>query len=163
MYDYLKTDPRFAKIRKGKRAVALIWVRREFKNLMKAREAGVNVPTPIAMLDNVIVMELIGFGGEIALQLKDHYPKDAKDFLKKIVKNLRIMYKKAGLVHGDLSQFNILNLNEKPVFIDMSQATIIKNPRADELLRRDVGIICKFFMKLGVRCDADKVIEEIKR
>ena len=163
MYDYLKTDPRFTKIKKGKRSVALLWVKREFKNLMKARKAGVNVPTPIAVLDNIIVMELIGIDRETAFQLKDHYPKDPKDFLKKIIKNLKVMYKKAGLVHGDLSQFNILNLNENPVFIDMSQATTIENVRAEELLKRDIEIICRFFKKLNVRCDADRIIKEVKK
>ena len=68
---------------------------------------------------------------------------------------------KAGLVHADLSAFNILNNNEKPVFIDFSQCTTFESSRAKEYLDRDVRNICNFFRKLGLKLDEVKIKKEI--
>ena len=68
-----------------------------------------------------------------------------------------------GLVHGDLSSFNILNFNEKPVLIDFSQATLVKTPNSEELLERDVNNIVKFFKKLGVKAEIAEIMEKIRK
>ena len=65
-------------------------------------------------------------------------------------------------MHADLSAFNILNLNETPVFIDMSQATTIRHPRAEEFLQRDVKNICNFFTKIGLKVNENDIIKKIK-
>ena len=76
---------------------------------------------------------------------------------------MRMMYKKAGIVHADLSDFNILNFNDKPVLIDMSQSTTVKNFEADELLKRDIKNLARLANKMGVELDKEKVIEKIKK
>ena len=48
MYDYIKYDRRYVTLRKQKRKVIFAWAQREYRNLLKAREAGINVPTAIA-------------------------------------------------------------------------------------------------------------------
>jgi len=161
MYDYIKEDPRYQNLRGKKRQIIFSWVQREFRNLMKAREAGVNVPLPITFKNNVLVLELIGNKNSLAPQLKNQKPKNPADFLKKIVENMKKMYK-AELVHADLSPFNILNFEEKPVFIDFSQTTTAKNTRAEEFLQRDVRIIVQFFKKLGLKVSEEEMIKEIK-
>ena len=60
MYSYIRTDIRYKTLRKNNRQVIFAWTQREFRNLMKAREANVTVPKPIAFLNNVVVMEFIG-------------------------------------------------------------------------------------------------------
>ncbi len=70
------------------------------------------------------------------------------------------MYHKARLVHGDLSEFNILNLNGNPIIIDLSHATPIEN--AKELFERDVKNICIFFNKFGMNLNPDEVAKRIK-
>jgi RIO kinase 1 len=160
MYDYLKVDPRFINLKSKKRKVILAWVQREYRNLLKAREANVRVPTPIAILNNVLVLEFIGSGGEIAPRMKDKKPKTPKKFYKDIISQIRRLYK-AGLVHADLSSFNILNFNEKPVFIDFSQCTTLRNPHVDEYLARDIKNISTFFRKLGLKIDEEKSKDEI--
>ena len=70
---------------------------------------------------------------------------------------------KAGLVHADLSQFNILNYNENPIFIDMSQATTLKNTQAKEFLERDVRNISNFFNKIGLKTDKSKIKKQIAK
>jgi len=155
MYDYIKHDPRYVGLKKKRRKIIFSWVQREYRNLLKAREADVNVPTPLTFKNNVLVLEFIG-NDEIAPRLKDKAPKDPKDFFKKTVNNIKNMYK-AGLVHADLSAFNILNFKENPVFIDFSQCTTLKDPRAEEYLNRDITNICNFFKKLGLKLDKEKI------
>ena len=160
MYDYIKDDPRFLRLKKGKRNVIFAWVQREYRNLLKARQANVSVPTPITFSNNVLVLEFIGDDGIVAPKLKDSIPRNQKEFFEKIVGNLKKLYR-AGLVHADLSAFNILNLNEKPVFIDFSQCTTLDTSRANEYLDRDIRNICNFFRKIGLKNSDAKIKEKI--
>ena len=59
------------------------------------------------------------------------------------------LYKKAGLVHADLSEFNIL-FGDRPVVIDMGQSVTIDHPRAFSFLKRDIANINHFFFS---RCE----------
>src|SRR3989338_11230858 len=137
MYDYIKSDARFTRIKKSKRHIIFTWVQREYRNLLKAREAGVSVPTPMTFLYNILVLEFIGNEDSLAPMLKDKKPKNPKEFFNKIIENMKKLYK-AGLVHADLSGFNILNYNEIPVLIDFSQTTSLEDSRAQEYLERDI-------------------------
>jgi RIO kinase 1 len=152
MLTYIRQDPRYITLRKNKRDIVFNWVQREFRNLMIAREA-IKVPTPIISKYNVIVMEAIG--DPIAPELKNQAPIDPQDFLDKILKNIKLLWKQ-GLVHGDLSAFNILNDSEEPIFIDFSQATTTKSSDAKDLLLRDLKNIAAFFKKLSIDLDVDK-------
>ena len=162
MYSYIKDDPRYSNLKDKKRKVIMAWVQREYRNLMNARDAEVNVPIPMAFFNNVLVLEFIGKNADIAPKLKDKIPKDKKKFFDKTIENMRKLYK-AGLVHADLSAFNILNFEENPIFIDMSQATVKEHPRAEEFLVRDVKNICAFFNKCGLKADEKAVLKRIKR
>ena len=162
MFSYIKDDPRYIQLKRKKRKIIFAWVQREYRNLIKAREAQVNVPIPLTFLNNVLVLEFIGKNDEIAPKLKDKIPEDKKEFFDKTVENIRKLYK-AGLVHADLSAFNILNFNELPVFIDMSQATTLNHPAAEEYLQRDVSNVCAFFNKIGLKVREEDVIKKIKK
>ena len=161
MYDYIKYDPRYLELKKKKRKIIFSWVEREFRNLMKARQANVTVPLPITFLNNVLVMEFIG-KDDLAPMLKDKIPKIKKKFFNEIIDNIKKLYK-AGLVHADLSAFNILNFNEKPVFIDMSQSTMIIDVRAKEYLERDVVNVVNFFNKNGLKIDKEKIWNSVMK
>ncbi len=65
------------------------------------------------------------------------------------------------MVHADLSAFNILNHNEKPVFIDFSQCTTLDSSRVKEYLERDIRNISVFFRKLGLKIDENKIKQDI--
>ncbi|MCK4521167.1 MAG: serine protein kinase RIO, partial [Nanoarchaeota archaeon] len=64
--------------------------------------------------------------------------------------------------HADLSPFNILNFDEKPVFIDFSQCSSLRDSRAEEYLQRDIRNICNFFKKSGLKPDEEKIIKRVK-
>jgi RIO kinase 1 len=160
MYDYIKDDPRFHKLRRKKRKIIFTWVQREYKNLLKASKAKVSVPKPITFSNNVLVLEFVGKNNKIAPKLKDKFPKNKRQFFNKIINNIKKLYK-GNLVHADLSAFNILNFDEKPVFIDFSQATTLEHQRAREFLERDIKNICSFFIRLGLKINGQKIMESI--
>lgn len=158
MYNYIKLDPRYINLSKKKREIIFAWAQREYRNINKARRAGVRVPMPMTFLDNIIVMEMIGHP---APKLKDLDPKRPDIFFDKVSDYMKKLYR-AGLVHGDLSQFNILNLDDNPVFIDFSQASPTDSSNSYELLERDVRNLCNYFRKLGLKISQEQLISKIK-
>ena len=160
MYSYLAPDPRFHGVKKKNRLIVFAWVQREYRNLLKAREV-IRVPQPIAVRDNIIIMEFIG-GEQPAPKLKDQAPKNMKKFYERVVANMRSLYQ-IGFVHADLSDFNILNHEEEPVFIDFSQSTTLEHPQAEEFLIRDVKNICAYFKKQGLKVTDEETLKEIKK
>lgn len=162
MYDYIKFDPRYTNLRKHKRKIIFAWAQREFRNLLIARDAGARVPTPLFRENQILILEYIGDEHGIAPRVKDLPPQDPKAFFDDLIVQIKKMYK-ANLVHGDLSQFNVLNFHEKPVVIDFSQSTTRENPRAEEYLQRDIKNLCVFFRKYGVEYTDEEVLKEIKK
>ncbi|MBT7903395.1 serine protein kinase RIO [Candidatus Woesearchaeota archaeon] len=160
MYEYIKVDPRYSNLKKKKREIVFSWAQREFRNLLKARESGVRVPIPIHCERHILVLEQIGKDCP-APKLKDQIPQDIAKFYDKVAEEMKRLYK-GGLVHGDLSAFNILNDCENPVFIDFSQSTTTQNPMARELLDRDVKNICDHFKKIGLKTDEQNLRKQIK-
>lgn len=159
MFDYIRADPRYVGLKPIQREIIFAWAHREFRNLLKAREAGVRVPTPYAMLKNILVIEFIG-DDMAAQKAKNDPPKEPKKFIDEVIRQMKLLYK-AGMVHGDLSGFNILNHNDMPVFIDMSQSTTLDNPNAKGYLERDVRNVCKLAEKWGVRYTEKQVLKKV--
>ncbi len=160
MYRYIGPDARFKGLSNQRRKVISAWAQREYRNLLVANKIGAKVPVPYAVSENVLVMELIGDGGEAAPRLKDCRPKDLKKFSKELIKNLKLFYK-AGFIHGDLSEFNILNYNEKPYIIDLSHGVRLDYPNVDELLERDIKNLERYFNKLSLKIDVNTVMKGI--
>ena len=154
MYDYLNQDPRYTSLNKKTRLIIFAWTQREYRNLMLAREV-IKVPKPIAFKDNILLMEFIG-DSDPAPELRNSPPKNPKKFYKDVIENMHKLFKK-GMIHGDLSPFNILNHNEKPVFIDFSQATMTNADNAKELITRDVKNICIYFRKFFEITEEDEL------
>jgi RIO kinase 1 len=157
MHSYISNDSRYLNLKKSKREIIFAWTQREYRNLLKAREC-IKVPKPMAFKDNILLMEFIGKDSP-APMLKDQIPKNPKKFLELVVKNMKKLYD-SGFIHGDLSEYNILNYEEEPVFIDFSQSTLKDSGKAPELIERDINNICRFFKKITT-VDADKIKKEI--
>jgi RIO kinase 1 len=161
MFEYIKKDPRYDYLQKQRRQIILAWTQREYKNLLRAQKAQIRVPEPITFMNHILVEEMIG-DQEPAPMLKDAKPKDPKKFFALILEDMKKLYDE-GLIHGDLSPFNILNYQEKPYFIDFSQATLVKTPNSEELLKRDVHNIVQFFSKLGAKENEEEILYKITR
>ncbi len=162
MQYYIQGDPRFNIKTNNKRQIVHAWVNKEFRNLNRLIEVGIKVPNPLIAKNNILLMEFIGDSdGNPALPLKTNPPKNPKGMLDKIIEIMKAMYQEANLVHGDLSFYNILNHNEYPVVIDVSQSVVVDNPISTELLERDIQNILKNFQKYGIKKDYSKVKEYI--
>ena len=147
---YLDGDPRFKNVKKkGHRAVVYAWAQKEYKNLKRMFNIGVRVPEPIMYTRNVLLMEYIGDELGPAPMLKNVPIKAPTKKFRLLVKAVRKMYQEARIVHGDLSEYNILMLADEMVIIDVSQSVVIEHPMAEEMLVRDVSNLVRYFKKYG--------------
>lgn len=159
---YIEGDYRFRGVKRDTRSLVFAWAQKEFKNLGQAYEAKVRVPKPIAVKDNVLIMEFIGKDGVNAPLLKEQMPSNPERIYKLLLTYLERLYCKAELVHGDLSEYNIMMWKGKPVLIDMAQAVPISHPMAQFFLNRDLVNINKFFSRLGVEVlSADEIYRKV--
>jgi RIO kinase 1 len=149
MWPYIIGDPRFENIRRKTRDLIFAWAEKEFKNLKRAQSAKVRVPSPVAVRKNVLIMEFIGQDGNPAPLLKNAYFKKPQKVFKKVLQYVQFLFQKARLVHADLSEFNILFLDE-PVIIDISQGVVLEHPQARVFLIRDIKNLLRFFSQFDI-------------
>ena len=164
MDEYLIGDPRFKSIKKKKRNIVYMWCRKEFSNLKRAHNHSVSVPEPYGFLKNLLVMEAItNKNGSLAKPINDEELRNPEKFLWMVVEDMRKLYRDARLVHGDISEYNILNKDNKPVLIDFAQGVLITHPRAEVFLERDVkNLVTYFSRRYGVEEKEDDVLSYIK-
>ncbi|MBU0526998.1 MAG: serine protein kinase RIO [Candidatus Micrarchaeota archaeon] len=158
---YLQGDPRFEKIKNNEKEIVKAFARKEFKNLEICERSGVNSPKAFYVLDNIIVMEFMGEEGLPYPTMELVGPLNGKADLDSILDDMRRMYKE-GLVHADLSEYNILAA-EKPIIIDLSEGVVLGHPHSEIFLERDVTNILKYFAKKGIKKDMKKVLEQIRK
>ena len=132
----------------GREATEAAWQSAEVDALYRLAAAGVRVPRPFNFLDGVLLMELVtDEHGEAAPRLNDVLlePDDARVMHHTLLRELTRMLR-AGVIHGDLSEFNILLAADGPVIIDLPQAVdAAGNNHAKRMLLRDVQNLKNFF------------------
>ena len=162
MMRYIIGDPRFKHVRRDRWHIIKLWCSKEYKNLMRAYEAGIPVPRPISFKENVLVMEFIGKQGTPAPLIKDSPPEDPDRTMKEIINYIDVLFNRAKLVHADLSEYNIMNHDGRLYIIDWGSSVHISHPEAINFLRRDLMNIIRFFTELGAeRVDIEKCIRRI--
>ena len=126
----------------GRKEAETAWKNAEVDALYQLVEAGVRVPQPYGYFNGVLVMELVtdaeGYSaprlGEVELS-----PEQAREFHRFLIRQVVRMLC-VGLIHGDLSEYNVLVAPEGPVIIDLPQVvSAAGNNAARMMLRRDVG------------------------
>jgi RIO kinase 1 len=162
MSQYIQGDYRFAKVKKSRRDIVFAWTKKEYSNLERAKKAGARVPLPIKFKENVLIMEFIGTNGMASRTLKEEGAKNYVDVYEKIVDFYAVFLYKAEMVHGDLSEYNVLMQNNTPVVIDFGQAVPTTHPRAEEYFERDMKNLANYFSKKGVNVTPEKIREKIK-
>jgi RIO kinase 1 len=150
MMKYIEGDNRFKRVRRDPRGIVYTWTQKEYSNLQLAERAGVNAPRPIAFHRNILVMTFIGENGVPAPLLREVGLEDPDDFYKKLIREMRLLYTKAGLVHGDLSEYNVMVWEGAPVIFDVSQGLLIDHSLSEPLIRRDMANVNLYFSRLGV-------------
>ncbi len=157
---YIAGDRRFARIPSSTRDIVNLWVQKEYKNLQLAEAAGIRVPKPFAFNENVLITEYIGVPpGHAPIYAEVQVDEADYRWTMKMVKTL---YRKAGLVHADLSEFNIFKLEDYRVLFDMGSAVLTTHPESRELLLRDVTNLVRFFKRRGIYEKApEEIVESI--
>ncbi len=140
------------------------WQNAEVDALYKLADAGVRVPQPYGCFDGILLMELIlDEDGDVAPRLNDiqltaeQARRDHKTMMQHILRMLAV-----GLVHGDLSEFNVLQDPQGPVIIDLPQAVdAAANNNAQWMLERDVNNITQYYAQFAPELAATKYAKEI--
>ena len=132
----------------GREASEAAWQSAEVDALYRLADAGVRVPKPYNFCDGVLLMELVtDANGDAAPRLNDvaFTPEQARQHHATLITEV-IRMLCAGVVHGDLSEFNILLAEDGPVIIDLPQAVdAAGNNHASRMLLRDVANLRNFF------------------
>lgn len=147
----------------GREVLRRGWIDTEFTMLQRLSDAGVSVPFPVARTDDGILMAYLGDRDAAAptlatSRLDRSAGTRARDLL---VEDLRRMLA-AGVVHADLSVYNLLWFEDRPWMIDVPQAVDVSaHAQALELLRRDLGNVAPWFQRRGVTFDPDAVFVDL--
>jgi RIO kinase 1 len=155
MSSYIIGDRRFSRVKKSRKELVFAWTRKEFSNLVRARDAGIPVPEPLVWDRNILIMSFLGDAGTPYPQLRNAHLDDPEEIYTTIIRHIDLLFNKAELVHGDLSEFNIL-YGDQPYLIDMGQSVTRDHPRAYQFLMRDIRNINRFFKN---RCDVRNDVE----
>ena len=158
---YIEGDPRFKGLSGNRRKMIYAWTNKEYRNLQRYYEAEIPVPEPVSFSKNCLVMEYIGDENGPAPQLKDVVLEDPDDTYDEVVSFIIDGYRDAHLVHGDMSEYNILMMDDQPILIDCGQAMTADHFNSKELLIRDINNINRFFKNRGADIiKADVILEE---
>lgn len=130
------------------------WCKREFTHLGIAYKAGVKVPKPIAYLNNVLVMEFLGEEGKPAPLIYTLKDIDFESVYLEVINAIEKLYR-AGIVHADLSEFNIVYHKGSPYVLDFGQSVKATHANALNFLLRDIKNVNKFFRSRGVKVEED--------
>ncbi|MBF7996530.1 MULTISPECIES: PA4780 family RIO1-like protein kinase [Rahnella] len=140
------------------------WQTAEVDALFRLANAGVRVPQPYICLDGVLLMELItDADGVVAPRLSDVILTEEEavaDFETMIRNIVRMLC--AGIVHGDLSEFNVLMDADGPVIIDLPQAVdAAANNHAESMFERDVNNMTEYYGQFAPQLLETRYAKEI--
>lgn len=139
--------------KKNPRKMVRTWAEKEMRNLTRLWNAGIDCPRPILLRSHVLLMDFLGTeDGWPAPRLHDVDLSESKsrELYWDLALTVRKIYHVCQLVHGDLSEYNLLYHKGKAFVIDVSQSVEHDHPNALEFLRKDIHNLNEFFKKKGV-------------
>jgi len=160
MHQYLCGDKRFRNVKKDRKAVVDAWAKKEFKNLKKASDI-LKCPEVYGLQENVLIMEFIGEKFSPYPKLKDVRIENPEQALKQTLDRMKALWEEEKIVHGDLSEYNILVEKDELVWIDFSQGVHESHPEALNLLERDVENVVNFFRSQGADLELEEALNSV--
>ncbi len=139
------------------------WVNSEWDALKRCWALGLPVPYPVQVDGSEILMEWITVDGETAPRLAQTRPDPALlwGYFEQLREAVATMAQ-AGLVHGDLSAYNILAAGDRLVIIDLPQVVdLVGNPQGMDFLLRDLANVCGWFRSRGLEADEHDLFADI--
>ncbi|GGC59122.1 PA4780 family RIO1-like protein kinase [Undibacterium terreum] len=150
--------------RYGRKMQEEVWQNAEVDALYRLAAAGVRVPRPYICFEGVLLMDLVtDAGGNAAPRLNDVVLTEALalDYHAQLLKQVVLMLC-AGVIHGDLSEYNILVDEHGPVIIDLPQAVdAAGNTSAEMMLERDVANLANYFSQFAPQLASSQYGKEI--
>lgn len=128
-----------------------VWAEKEMRNYRRIYNAGIPCPAPILLKSHVLVMEFLGENGWPSPRIRDANlsEKRLREAYVQTVVIMRRMFRRCKLVHGDLSEYNLLWHRNEVYVIDVSQSVESDHPSALDFLRKDVSNVNEFFRKMA--------------
>lgn len=139
------------------------WLMHEYTTMQRLHQAGGALPRPIAATENAILMEYLGDAHRAAPTLNEVAlgPREARELFDVVMHNVRLLLDQ-GVVHGDLSAYNILYWQGAIALIDFPQVAMIEgNHNARDILGRDVRRVCEYFAAQGVERDPESLADAL--
>lgn len=139
---YCKSNPR---------KMVKVWAEKELRNYRRIHMAGIPCPTPIFLKAHILLMEFLGENGWPSPRLKDAGLKERhmREAYVQTILIMRHLYQRCKLVHGDLSEYNLLWHKSQIYVIDVSQSVETDHPSALDFLRKDASNVNDYFSKVG--------------
>lgn len=151
---YVSGEFRFQRYCKSNpRKMVRTWAEKEARNLIRLQDGGVLAPAVKLLRQHVLIMEFLGEDGWPAPRLKEVKFPSAKALDKcylDLCCTMRKMFARSHLIHGDLSEYNLLLYRGRVVVIDVSQSVEHDHPRSMDFLRRDIVNVNSFFRSQGL-------------
>ncbi|HEX6288201.1 MAG TPA: RIO1 family regulatory kinase/ATPase [Herpetosiphonaceae bacterium] len=147
----------------GKQVSHTSWLMHEFTTLERLHQLGAAVPRPVAANDNALLMSYHGDASTAAPTMNGVRlaAREAQRLFEEVLRNIELMLAQ-GLIHGDLSAYNILYWEGKLTIIDFPQITYAAtNRNAREIFDRDVTRVCEYFIAQGVRAQPEQIAADL--
>ena len=145
---YVMGDPRFTNVKKGTKNLVYLWARKEFQNISKCYDCGISVVKPRHVSKNILIMDFEGKNGKPENTLLESEVNE-NDYNQSIAL-ISDLFKKAKLVHGDFSEYNIFKTKNGLKLFDLGSAVDTTHPNTMNFLKRDINNITNFFVKRGL-------------
>ncbi len=158
---YIEGDNRFGGLKRKHRDLVTVWVRKEYRNLMRLKKNGLSVPEVYGINENILVMEYIGDETSPSPRLRDVKVENPKEIFEELVNFLKVCWNDSKLVHADFSDYNILLQNGNVRVIDVGQAVPQNHPSAKEFLVRDVERLRDWAKKQNIEVNLAELIYDI--
>lgn len=160
---YIEGDPRFRRPPRNNRRLVELWAQKEYQNLLTAYYTGINVPQPLSIKRNVLIMEFIGENGYQADLLANTKIVTTNDY-NRIISAVKKLYGKTQIVHSDLSEYNIFKYKNRLILFDFGSAVHVTHPSTEIFLKRDLNNINHFFSRKGIVTQpTEKIVSELMR
>jgi len=139
------------------------WLAHEFGTLEFLQGVGADVPKPISLSENAMLMEY--FGGETGaaptLNTVDLDLEQARPLFNRLMGNVELMLSHER-IHGDLSAYNVLYWEGRVTIIDFPQVVnALANPNAPAIFTRDVERLCRYFAPYGITVDPVRLAQAL--
>lgn len=139
---YCKSNPR---------KMVKTWAEKELRNYRRIYAAGIRCPRPVLLKGHVLIMEFLGQEGWPSPRIRDANLSERRlrEAYVQTISIMRRMFQRCKLVHGDLSEYNLLWHNGEVFVIDVSQSVESDHPSALDFLRKDCANVNDYFRKAG--------------